>query len=123
MMHTHRNRLSSSTVSFKSTIFIQCYDESSSIFALTHQLCCMNNECDHIATNIKKKMIYIRHSKYVIKNDILSIEQHGFRRNSSTERVTFKLLNDILQALNNKEYVGGIFCDLEKAFDCANQDL
>jgi hypothetical protein len=34
-----------------------------------------------------------------------------------------KLLNDILQALNDKEYVGGIFCDLEKAFDCVNYDL
>jgi hypothetical protein len=34
-----------------------------------------------------------------------------------------KLLNDILQALNNKSNVGGIFCDLEKAFDCVNHDL
>jgi hypothetical protein len=35
----------------------------------------------------------------------------------------FKLLNDILLALNNKAYVGGIFCDLEKAFHCVNHDL
>jgi hypothetical protein len=35
----------------------------------------------------------------------------------------FKLLNDILLALNNKAYVGGIFCVLEKAFDCVNHDL
>jgi hypothetical protein len=54
---------------------------------------------------------------------ILSIEQYKFRSNSSTEKATFKLLNDVLQALNNKAYVGGIFCDLEKVFDCVNQDL
>jgi hypothetical protein len=34
-----------------------------------------------------------------------------------------KLLNNILQALKNKEFVGGIFCDLEKAFVCVNHDL
>ena len=34
-----------------------------------------------------------------------------------------KLLNDVIQALNNKALVGGIFCDLEKAFDCVNRDL
>jgi hypothetical protein len=54
---------------------------------------------------------------------MLFIDQYGFRSNSLTEKATFKLLNDILQALNNKAYVGGIFCDLEKTFDCVNHDI
>jgi hypothetical protein len=62
------------------------------------------------------KIIYARLSNHVLNNDILSVEQYGFRRNSSTEKATFELLNDILQALDNKAYVGGIFCDVEKAF-------
>jgi hypothetical protein len=73
-------------------------------------------------SKIFEKVISIRLSKY-IKNYILFIDQYGFRSNSSTEKAKFKLLNDILLALNNKAYVGGIFCDPEKAFDCVNHDL
>jgi hypothetical protein len=54
---------------------------------------------------------------------IIFIDQYGFRSNSSTEKAMFKLLNDILLASNNKAYVGGIFSNLEKAFDCVNHDL
>jgi hypothetical protein len=61
-------------------------------------------------------MIYTRLSKHVKNYNILFIDQYGFRSNSSTEKARFKLLNDFLQALNNKAYVGGLFCDLEKAF-------
>jgi hypothetical protein len=68
-------------------------------------------------------VIFIRLSKHVINNAISSPNQYGFRSNFSTERATFKLLNDTLQALNNKTYVGGIFCYLEKAFDCVNHAL
>jgi len=28
-----------------------------------------------------------------------------------------------MTALNNELLVGGIFCDLHKAFDCVNQDI
>jgi hypothetical protein len=68
-------------------------------------------------------MIYIILNNHIKNNNILSVEQYGFRSNSSTEKASFKLLNDILQALNNKSNVGGIFCDLEKAFNCVNHNL
>ena len=41
----------------------------------------------------------------------------------ATEDAILKRTNKILYALNNKTMVGGIFCDLEKAFDSVNHDI
>jgi hypothetical protein len=42
-------------------------------------------------------------------NDILTENQFGFRENMSTTIATYRLINEILQALNNKNNSGGIF--------------
>jgi hypothetical protein len=39
----------------------------------------------------------------------LSTEQYGFRLGMRTDNVTYKLTTDILNAMNNKQIVGGIF--------------
>jgi hypothetical protein len=50
----------------------------------------------------------------------LNKHQYGFRSEVSTENASYILLNEILTAINCKQMVGGIFCDLNKAFDCIN---
>ena len=68
-------------------------------------------------SKILEKVIYTRLFQHMNQTNILANEQYGFRNNSSTEKASFKLINEILLALNDKLTVGGIFCDLEKAFN------
>ena len=56
-------------------------------------------------------------------NNILVQEQYGFQIHSSPEQAAFTLINSILTAMNNNQMVGGIFCDLQKAFDCVNHKI
>jgi len=56
-------------------------------------------------------------------NNILRTEQFGFRVSSSTEKASYKLIDYVLNALNNRLTVGGIFCDLQKAFNCIHHKI
>jgi hypothetical protein len=60
-------------------------------------------------SKIFEKVIFNRLHTYLSHNNILAAEQYGFRKISSTETATFNLINNILQALNDKKLVGGIF--------------
>jgi hypothetical protein len=42
---------------------------------------------------------------------------------SSTEQATFLLINNALTAMNNNLKIGGVFCDLKKAFDCMDHKI
>jgi len=61
--------------------------------------------------------------KHLTNYNILSTEQYGFRLGFRTDNATYKLTTEILNATNNKLLIGGIFCDLEKAFDYVNNDI
>ena len=74
-------------------------------------------------SKIIEKIIYARLLAHIDKNSILVHEQYGFRTHSSTEKAAFLLINSILTAVNNNLIVGGIFCDLQKAFECVNPKI
>jgi hypothetical protein len=73
-------------------------------------------------SKIIEKIIYRRLYKHLLINNVLVKEQFGFREKSSTDMATQAFLNTILLFLDKKEYVGGLFCDLQKDFDCVNHD-
>ena len=71
-------------------------------------------------SKIFEKVIFRRLIQHLDYNKILANEQFGFRSKTSTDLASFHLISKILEALNNRLLVGGIFCDLRKAFDCVD---
>jgi hypothetical protein len=70
-------------------------------------------------SKILEKVIHNRLYKHIDRNYILYNNQYGFRPNSSTEKASFKLIEEILKAMNNKE----LHCDLHKTFNCVSHDI
>jgi len=71
-------------------------------------------------SKIFEKVIYKRLFDHLDNNVILNEHQNVFQSEASTEKASYILLNEILTPLNNKQMVGGIFCDFHKTFDCIN---
>jgi len=79
-----------------------------------------------LLTSVSKiigKLIYARLHAHIDMNNILVQEQYGFRTHSSTEQAAFTVINSILTAMNSNQMLGGILCDLQKAFDCVNHKI
>jgi hypothetical protein len=74
-------------------------------------------------SEIFEKIIYNRLYQHIQCNHVLAKEQFGFRHALSTDDAFYYLINNILNALNNKELVDSVFYDLHKAFDCVNYDI
>jgi hypothetical protein len=74
-------------------------------------------------SKVLEKDLYSRLIGHFDTHQLLVDNQYGFRKGIATEDAIYKLLNEILNASNNKTVAGSIFCDLEKAFVSVNHDI
>jgi hypothetical protein len=72
----------------------------------------------HHRENLKSYIMFKRLMNNLNKYAIINPSQYGFQINFSMDNAIYALT-----ALNNKSKVKGIFCDIEKAFDCVNRDI
>lgn len=68
-------------------------------------------------SKILERIILIRFQRHLDENEILPDEQNGFRANRSTTRQLDKLIKTAKAALNQKQSMGIVMLDVEKAFD------
>lgn len=61
--------------------------------------------------------------QHTIQNQLLAKEQYGFRSKLSTDIAWYTLIHEVLTAMNNKHIVGGVVCELRKAFECVNNGI
>ena len=74
-------------------------------------------------SEVFEKLIYTKIHEHLKVNKILTPHQFGFRTHHSTEQAIFSLITSILEAMNQNQMVGGIFCDLKKAFYSVNHEI
>ena len=70
-----------------------------------------------IINKIMEKVMYARVMSFLNKNNILYKYQFGFREGHSTIQAIIEITDNILEELQKKNMVAGIYLDLSKAFD------
>lgn len=64
-----------------------------------------------------EKAMFLRLTKHLEQYNLLNQEQHGFRKNKSTVTALINFVESIIESINEKNKVCGIFMDLSRAFD------
>ena len=74
-------------------------------------------------SKIFEKIIYIRMTNYISKNNIICNSQYGFQTNKSTESALLDLVDYVHDGLTDTSNVGAVFMDLSKAFDVMSHTI
>ena len=76
-----------------------------------------------VFSKVLEKAMYSRLSQQLHANNIVVTEQYNFREEISTEDAAFRLTDIVFKSVYQKMHVGGIVCDLAKAFDGVNHEI
>ena len=76
-----------------------------------------------VFSKILERLMYNRLYSFIIKHDVLYKYQFGFRKGHSTNMALIVLVDKIMSALDNGDFVLGVFIDLSKAFDTVNHNI
>ena len=74
-------------------------------------------------TKILENLMYTRLLSFISKYRLLYSNQFGFRRGHSPDLALICLVDKISNALENGEYVLGLFLDFSKALDTVNHNI
>ena len=74
-------------------------------------------------SKILEKLMYNRLLSFLNKCNVINKNKFGFRNNHSTYMALLIMLENMRNALDNGEYVVGIFLDFQKAFDTVDHNI
>ena len=76
----------------------------------------------HIA-KIMEKVVQIQLMKYLQDLDLINISQFVFLKHHSTSTCLHRVIDEWLEAIQEQEYIGVCFLDIEKCFDTIDHDI
>lgn len=76
-----------------------------------------------IFSKIIEKLLKTRITDFFENNQLFNKSQFGFRSSLSTTAALNELVKIINKGYNKGEYIGALFCDLTKAFDCVSPHI
>ena len=74
-------------------------------------------------SKIFEKLAYQRIESYLNFKSIINDNQFGFRSNHSAYMAVLDLYEKVSRAIDNNDYVMGIFIDIRKAFDTVDHNI
>jgi hypothetical protein len=74
-------------------------------------------------SKILETLMCNRLNQYLKVNRILVPAPFRYRKGISIEKAIFTLIDSILTSLDHRIQIGGIFCDLTRAFDLVNDEI